>query len=237
MNRRLFVAVAWIVVILAGASALLWSSQTANASPSGASARVGLAVPPASNLGSQYIPGLMCTLFLTNTADFTKQDQSITFTNASTFPALASYSALVLSIGDVPDPSSPQQYPAFDEYFRLDNATLGAIYKVDAIPGYTTNYNLGIIVYDSIFRLLLVDLNPQDNNTASVSLTANTSGPYYFRIVQLTPNCRGLTYQLRVNVTQPTATPTPTPTSTPEPGHVQDSFEPNEGNGAKLTLT
>ena len=51
MKRRLFVAVAWIVVILAGASALLWSSQTANASPSGASARVGLAVESVSRWG------------------------------------------------------------------------------------------------------------------------------------------------------------------------------------------
>ena len=206
---------------------LIWTGRAVNAGLPSAPAPVGLAVPPASNLGSQYVPGLMCTLSLTNTADFTNQGLGITFTNASSFPALASYSTLVLSIGNVPDSSSPQQYPAFDEYFRLDNAIVGAIYKVDVIPGYTNNYNLGIIVYDVNFRVLLVDLNPQDGNTASVSLTPNTIGPYYFRIVQLTPDCTGLSYQLRVTYTPSTGTPTSiaSPTVT---GDVQDSFEPNE---------
>ena len=45
-------------------------------------------------------------------------------------------------------PGYSLKFPVFDEYFRLDNAVVGASYKVDAVPDYTANYNLGLIIYD-----------------------------------------------------------------------------------------
>jgi len=211
---------------------LLFTGQAVRAGPSSAPAQIGVAAPPASNLGSQYIPGVKCTLSVTNEQDFTNQSVATAWANESAFPTLASYSGLVLSFGDVPN--SPLQFDAFDEYFRLDNATVGATYKVEAIPDYTTNYNLGLIAYNLNKTPILSDTNPADNNTAAVTFIADGIGPYYVKVVQLTQYCTGLTYRLKVTYNPPTATPTPTGTSTPSPGDVEDDFEPNEDfNGAK----
>jgi len=205
---------------------LFWTGYAVNASPPGAPAQVGVALPPASNLGSQYIPNLQCTLSVTNEQDFTNQTKAVTWTNESTFPALASYSGLALSFGNVP--TSSIHADAFDEYFRLDNASVGASYKVEAIPDYTTNYNLGIVVYNLSKAPIYTDLNPADNNSAAVTFLTDSIGPYYVKVVQLTGYCTGLTYRLKVTYNPPTPTSTSTSTSTPNSGNTQDSYEPNE---------
>jgi hypothetical protein len=189
-----------IFVILVGGLAalmLVWAGNAANRMDSAV-----LAAPLARGLASQYIPGLECTLAVTNLQDFTGQSISTTLNDAVMFSALASYSGLVLSYGDVP--TSPVSFPVFDEYFRLDNAVIGAVYKVEAIPDYTTNYNLGIILYDATYTPVLTDVNPADNNNARVTLLSNSIGPYYIRVAQLTSYCTGLTYHLKVTFLVPT---------------------------------
>jgi hypothetical protein len=199
---------------------LVWTGQPAGASRLDSVSQVGVAAPPGGVLASQYVPGISCTLSITTEQDFTNQDTGTTLdaAHAAAFPALATYNyELALSFGDVPPPITSLKFPAFDEYFRLDNAIVGASYKVDVVPDYTDNYNLGLIIYDLGFRPIMTDTNTADNNNASLTLVPASVGPYYFRVVQLTPSCTGQTYSLKVTYTGPTATPTNTPTATGSP--------------------
>jgi hypothetical protein len=201
---------------LAVLALMFWAGQPASASRLDSAPQVSLAMPPGGVLASQYVSGISCTLFITTEQDFTYQDTSTTFANAASFPALSTYNyELALSYGDVP--SNSLKFPVFDEYFRLDNAVVGASYKVDAVPDYTSNYNLGLIIYNVGFKPIMTDTNQADNNSASLTLVPDSVGPYYFKIVQLTPACAGRTYTLRVTYTGPTATPTSTPTATGSP--------------------
>jgi len=210
---------------------LVWAGAVALASQPASVSQVGAAIPPGGVLASQYVPGISCTLSITTDQDFTLQDASTTFADVAAFPALSTYyDELALSFGDVP-PGNSLQFAAFDEYFRLDNTVVGASYKVDAIPDYTNNYNLGLIIYDVGFRPIMTDTNAVDNYVASLTLLSSSPGPYYFKIVQLTPYCTGRTYTLRVTYTGPTATPTstptttPTPTATPKPWALPDQYD------------
>ncbi len=196
---------------------MLWASNPASASRLDSAPQVSMAMPPGGVLASQYVPGISCTLSITTEQDFTYQDAGTTFADAASFPALAAYNyELALSFGNVP-PGPSLKFPVFDEYIRLDNATVGASYKVDVVPDFTDNYNLGLIIYDLGFRPIMTDTNATDNRGASLTLVPGSVGPYYFRIVQLTPFCTGRTYSLHVTYTDPTATPTNTPTATGSP--------------------
>ncbi len=128
---------------------------------------------------------------------------------------LANYSGLALASGNKGDQVNPEE-----DYFRLDNATLHWSYAVQAVPDGVGNYNLAMIIYDSNRHPILTDTNPFDGNSASLTLVAENSGPYYFKIFQYSDQCSGGTYHLSVSATAPTPTPTPTstPTPTPTPG-------------------
>ncbi len=128
---------------------------------------------------------------------------------------LANYTGLALASGNKGEEVNPEE-----DYFRLDNATLNWNYAVQAVPDGVGNYNLAMIVYDSSRHPILTDTNPFDGNSASITLVAGNSGPYYFKVFQYSDQCSGGTYHLSVSATAPTPTPTPsaTPTPTPTPG-------------------
>ncbi|HEY75693.1 MAG TPA: hypothetical protein G4O00_05865 [Thermoflexia bacterium] len=142
---------------------------------------------------------------------------------------LADYEDLALVTGNKGDERNPEE-----DYFRLDNAVPNWTYYVEAVPDGVGNYNLGIVVYNASRQAILTDANTLDGNDASVSLVATDSGPYFFKVFQISNYCSGGTYHLTAYANPPTPTPTstpgPTPTSTPPaptpiPG--ADRFEPN----------
>jgi hypothetical protein len=138
---------------------------------------------------------IYCTL-ATTTTDNLEDSDNYTYTNAV---ALANYNGLALAAGD-----EDVTVPAEEDWFRRDNANEGSVYEVEAIPDKTSNYNLGIIVYDASLTEITRDTDPADNNRAQVELEAENEGPYYFRVYQLTPDCTGETYRLSISVTPPT---------------------------------
>ena len=158
-----------------------------------------------------YQAAITCTLSTTTTDSLASQN-NYTYTNAV---ALADYSGLALSTGNPGD-----NVVAEDDWFRLDNAQVGASYDVDALPDETINYNLGIVVYDDTLTQIDIDNDAASNNSASVTLVASTQGPYYFKVYQISGVCTGGTYHLSVSVAAPTATPTPGATG-------DDNYEPN----------
>jgi hypothetical protein len=134
--------------------------------------------------------GYTCTQTYTSTADAIGGQTGNDF---STVAILSTYYDLSL-VGTQPQNATA---PAFDEYFRLDNATIGGTYKVEAIPQRTDNYNLGLFVYDHNFTPIYTDTDTSNSSfKASVMFVANNYGPYYFRVSQITPICHGGTYDL-----------------------------------------
>jgi len=111
------------------------------------------------------------------------------------------------------------------DFYRLDNASVGDQYTVNALPDKTDNYNLGIIVYDNAQTAIITDANTfGDDNSASVTLVPTTKGPYYFEVYQIVAGCDGSTYHLELE--QSTNTPTPTPIPAPTDGLIE--HEPND---------
>ncbi len=144
---------------------------------------------------------------------------------------LANYTGLALASGNKGEEVNPEE-----DYFRLDNATLHWSYAVQAVPDGVGNYNLAMIVYDHTRTPILTDTNPFDGNSASVTLVATNSGPYYFKVFQYSDQCSGGTYHISVSATAPTPTPTPTGTPAPTPTTATptatwvggfDRYEPN----------
>ncbi|HEY4690448.1 MAG TPA: hypothetical protein VIK33_14120 [Anaerolineae bacterium] len=84
---------------------------------------------------------------------------------------------------------------------------------------------------------MLTNTETADGESAGVTLIAGNTGPYYFRVFQVSSFCSGGTYRLVVSnptTATPTSTRTPTPTgsptatgsaATPIPG--ADRYEPN----------
>ncbi len=145
---------------------------------------------------SMYQEAVYCTLTSTTT-DSLGPANNYTYTNAAT---LADYNGLALAVGDVP--TDPISAPASDDWFRLDNATINATYSLDAIPDGATNYNLGITVYDKNLTPIFVDATTE-NHTATVEFVADSYGPYYFKVLQLSSQCTGGTYHLDYSVEPP----------------------------------
>ncbi len=221
--RRSTVLLALVLIAGLGLAILLLAIFPARPAPS-------LAAPRSDNrdLSWPYGASLDATSVVScylssNTVDGLHGNNYIT-----TAVALASYANLALVEGN-----ANTYQPAHDDYFRLDGAVPNNTYVVSAVPNLGTNYNLGIIVYDSDFTPIITDTYAF-NNRADVALLATNSGPYYFRIFQITPSCSGGTYTLTPQ--QQTPTPTPTSTSTPSPTPTPqgatpipgaDRFEPN----------
>ncbi len=140
---------------------------------------------------------------------------------------LADYNNLAL----VADGTPGDEIPAHTDWFRLDNAQVGGLYTMEALPDRTTNYNLGIFVYDLELNLVLSDANPQDKNRAQVVLLAANQGPYFFQVTQISAFCQGGTYRVDTSFTGATPTPTEgpaTPSPTPPPARASaDECEPN----------
>ncbi|MBN1890464.1 MAG: hypothetical protein JW850_20895 [Thermoflexales bacterium] len=180
----------------------------------------GLAVPPAARLAQTF----NCTL---NTSSYPNPD-GIGGSNFDTAtPLAASYPNLVLAPGTV-----NQSVPAVDEYFYLD-AAIGTVYKIEAFPNSTTNYNLGIVIYSPARTPILSDTNSLDNNSASLQFTPLTSGRYYVKVHQLSPGCTGGSYRLTTTLLTPTNTPTVTLTPTPQGGvFLTDTLEGASGNNS-----
>jgi hypothetical protein len=186
---------------------------------------VGAAPPPReiTRSGVAAPAAFTCTLAITTTSDGIGPNDQVTAA------PLASYTGLALAVKDVP--SGTVQAVAFDEWFRLDNAVVGASYNVQAIPDYTSNYNLGIRVYNYLLQEVLSDTSAIDNNSANVTLVAGNAGPYYFKVSQISASCSGRTYHLVTAYSGPTATPTgtatrtPTPTNTPPAGGSPDQYD------------
>jgi hypothetical protein len=194
------------------------------------------AVPLHSNLpglvgvSSNSTTGLASAASYTTTCTlaYTYAPDGIGGSSFATAPLLAPYTNLVLAYG-----TSGDTVIAYPEYFYLD-VQAGVVYRIDAIPNSTTNYNLGMVLYNSSYTPILSDTNPLDNNLASLSFL-KSPGRYYIMIYQLTPGCLGGSYKFITTAATPTPTPTitPTPTNTPTPssGNVlTDSLEGPAGN-------
>jgi len=119
---------------------------------------------------------------------------------------LANYSGLALASG----PPGPRV--AEEDYFVLGSATPGFSYQVEATPDGAGNYNLGIVVYNAGRTAIITDANTLDGNSAKVTLNASDSGPYYFKVIQISNYCTGGTYHLTVSTSS-------------APG--ADAYEPN----------
>lgn len=167
-----------------------------------------------------YQAAITCTLSTTTTDSLASQD-NYTYTNAV---ALADYTGLALVTGNPGD-----DIVAEDDWFRLDNAQIGASYNINAFPDGTTNYNLGIVVYDDTLTQIDIDDDAASNNSASVTLMASAQGPYFFKVYQISGYCIGGTYHLDVSVAAPTSTPTPGAAG-------DDNYEPNNSLEAAYTL-
>jgi len=145
-----------------------------------------------------------CTLNTTSTQDYLGNNHS--FAHATD---LSDYNNLRLAYGNVP--TDPVKITADEDYFQL-GATPGYIYQVEAEPD-TSNYNLGIVVYDDTYTAIMTDSNTLDGNSASIILEASDAGPYYFKVLQISEYCTGGEYDLNVDQTTPPA---------------GDSYEPND---------
>lgn len=168
------------------------------------------------SLASLYQTQIMCTV-TTTTTDSLADSNNYTYTNAAT---LSPYTGLALATS--PDAQERQVEPE-DDWFRLDNAEIGATYEVKAVPDKTNNYNLGIIVYDANLTPIITDTNTTDYS-AEVALTADSYGPYFFKVFQVSQQCTGETYHLDFSSTTPTATSTSTPSTPTE----ADNYEQND---------
>ncbi|HDQ70950.1 MAG TPA: hypothetical protein ENN19_02505 [Chloroflexi bacterium] len=150
-----------------------------------------------------------CTINTTSTRDYLGDNHS-----PDRAANLANYNNLRLAYGNVPD--APIKVEPDEDYFVLANATPGSTYRVKAEPSGAGNYNLGIVVfYNKDLDPIVTDANPLDGNSASVQLTPgeDETGPYYFKVYQISAYCTGGTYSLNVTVTTP-------------PG--ADLYEPND---------
>ena len=229
INTRLFpplLVAGWLAALVF----LLWvGSLDAARSEIDLHQAVGAAPPPLHAIAQSVMAPaavVTCTNTLTTTADTIGEETgNITDTAAS----LAPYFDLSL-VGTV---GINQSKATFPEYFRLDNAVVGASYKIEAVPNATTNYNLGILVYDRNQSLLLSDVNTADFK-ASVTLAPTNIGPYYVKVFQASDQCRGGTYDLDVTYTGPTSTPV-SPTPTTVSGSLPDRYD--NPPGANDTIT
>jgi hypothetical protein len=188
------------------------------AAPQSSDAFIGLS---GESLAFSYQTQIMCTIQYTTTSDPLAGHHD--FDNAA---SLADYNNLVLVVGNKDQTVETKEY-----YFQLNNTKVGSTYKVEALPNKTTNYNLGIIVYDVNRTPIITDTDTSDN-AAEVTLEPTNQGPYYFKVFQASEQCFGGTYDLEYSRTSPTATPTSTPSTPTE----EDDYEPNNSSNEAYEL-
>ena len=128
---------------------------------------------------------ITCTLEITTTDKAPLDNHS--FAQAA---GIANYTDQALATG-----SEDDLVPTQSDFYRLDNASPQTQYTIQARPDWTTNYNLGIIVYDKDRVPIITDTNTFDNNYATVVLIAEEQGPYYFEVFQVSEQCSGHTYR------------------------------------------
>ncbi len=178
-------------------------------------------------------PPMQCSVTITTTDRAPTGNHNLN--NPETLPALANYSGQSLL---AQSPAYPGQLvDTRSDFYRLDNAQIDYRYTVSALPALTTNYDLGLILYDRTLTAVLTDSNPFAGNSASITFVATNTGPYFFEVFQRSDNCTGGTYSLALSAATPTPLPaTATPTATPGPGTPTplptlrpgfDQFEPN----------
>ncbi len=224
-----------ILVLAAGAGLLLLLISAALGHPASNSAAAQASEARVVSAGEWLVNTadlITCTLSTTTT-------DSLTGINSfATAAILADYSNLALVVGPKNATVNPEE-----DYFRLDNATPNFTYQVRAIPSGVGNYNLGIVVYNASYTPILTDTNTLDGNSATVSIVASNTGPYYFKVFQVSNYCSGGTYSLDASVIAPTSTPGPTSTGTPQPTSIgpttvpgTDRFEPNYDFAHAATL-
>jgi hypothetical protein len=223
-SQLLFLAAGGICLLAIAASTLASHSPAA------------LAAPPSSKdpldglISAAYSPfyqgsDVTCTLSYTTTDSLDNENSCPPGDGPTTCGdekavTLSSYNGLALvAETDVPE-GDEIEVDAHADWFRLDNAEIGAEYTVKAIPDRTTNYNLGMVVYGADLAQFTSDERAEDNYSAQVSFEAEDVGPYLFKVYQLTPLCSGRTYRLEVSVVSPTATP--------EVVTDADDYEPND---------
>ena len=249
LNLLLVAAVGCALLLIA-----LWASLPASAAysvPNSAlPSNAPWAMPPANytNSGLAATSAITCSIIYTTTKDNVGGNTGNDFGNPAT---LGPYFDLSL-VGDIGQYSIPNSKSPFTETFRLDNAVVGATYKIEAVPNQSSNYNLGIIVYDRNRVSIATDINTADFR-ASQSFLANDIGPFFIKVFQITNQCDGGTYDLTLTYTPPPATATglPTSTLTPTPsGYAPDQYDTtspyndtlanaallNYGNNPGLTL-
>ena len=182
--------------------------------------------------GAVYAPLLQgeaidCTVSYTTTdsldnANACDVGRTIAYCADNKATTLSAYDGLALiAETDVPE-DEEVEVAVHEDWFRLDNADVGADYTVEALPDRTRNYNLGIIVYDLNYNEITRDIDALDND-GSVTFPAQNAGPYFVRVFQITNDCTGRTYHLEASKVGPTATPT----RTPVPSADEDGYEPN----------
>ncbi len=171
---------------------------------------------------------IVCTVAYTTTDSLNNTNacpvgQSVTYCAENKATTLSSYDNLALiNETNVPE-GEEREVAVHEDWYRLDNAQVGALYSVEAVPDRTRNYNLGVFVYDKDYTEVTSDTDAL-NNSGEVSFKAESIGPYFVRVFQITQDCSGRTYHLNASKDQPTATPT----STPVPTADEDAYEPND---------
>lgn len=220
-------------LLLSGIS--LWAiflptgTRSASVSPAQA-APAAQALYPEGQLPAHACATFTCTLYY-DTWDAEPTYNRSDINNAA---PLSNYTLQTLVEGTAGSSVNP-----WDDYYRLDNASVGYIYTIRAVPDMTSNYDLGIVVYDNTRTAIYTDSNPFDGNSAIVTIQAANVGPYYFKVFQRSGQCswnsnKASTYSLILGASTPTPTATPTPTPTPTtPGPTAtprtdyDDYEPN----------
>lgn len=200
----------WLAVYGGGSDPRAGSVGNVAAAPSTLSRLTGDAIPAElqamPNLAITQDP-ISCTLEITTTDKSPENNHSL-----NTAVRIANYTDQALVEGN-----EGETKPAWIDYYRLDNASINYKYTIQAKPDWTNNYNLGIIVYNANETPIITDTNTFDNNYGSVTLVADSAGPYFFKVFQISAQCTGHTYSLILGATAPTSTPSPTPTKTPQP--------------------
>ena len=171
---------------------------------------------------------VLCSVEITTTdsAPF-NNDSFDTATNIAPYTGQS-----LLDISGTAGQTTTVSIPTRSDFFRLDNALTNYKYTIQAQPDRTTNYNLGIIVYDKNRTPIYTDTNTS-SYSANIIFEATEAGPYFIEIFQISAQCKGGTYQLLFSEPlAPTATsapPTPTRTPTPRPAVPQPTSRPPTG--------
>ncbi|MBN2002843.1 MAG: hypothetical protein JXA21_05760 [Anaerolineae bacterium] len=170
-----------------------------------------------SNIESVVIPSypIRCSVAVTTTDSAPTGNHSI-----DTAAIVANYigQSLLDVAGPVP-PTTSASIPTRSDFYRLDNALVNYRYTIQALPEYTNNYNLGIIVYDNSQRPIYTDTDTS-TNSATISFIPNNAGPYYLEVFQVSAQCTGRTYTLIFKSPVP-PTSTPIPSALPVGEHVR----------------